>query len=165
MTKITKTKIKPEIDLVIIHPASGPGVYHIWKGSLGIGTRFNFIVIQRIIGVTNPVIQNGIIKIGLKAIGAPKTSGSLILKMEGTSDALPIILKREDFARNAIIIQRASVAPPPPSKIKVTASTVKIFTGALPAATAAWLAEIPGSSIAYSTGVRTQLEIPKEYRN
>ena len=48
-------------------------------------------------------------------IGIPKIRGSLILKIPGTIEALPIALNCSDLARVASQIHRPRVAPEPPA--------------------------------------------------
>lgn len=129
------------------------------------GTKPIFMTTHVKIGPTKPLIHIGIINIGLKAIGAPNTIGSLILNMEGTSDAFPIIFNLCDLAINANMIHNDNVAPPPPIRNKFTASFVKILVTSLPASKFAWFCAIAGKAIALITGYKTQLEIPKVYKN
>ena len=91
--------------------------------------------------ITGPAIevsQKGTIMIGLKAIGAPNTRGSFILKIDGPIQILPMTFNFFAF-ENIIMTFNGSVAPIPPIVIKAavnTVSDVTIFTASFPAATA-----------------------------
>ena len=55
------------------------------------------------LGMTIEFKHNGIIKIGFQTTGAPKTIGSLILKIAGKTHTFPIAFKRFTLERIHII--------------------------------------------------------------
>ena len=61
----------------------------------------------------NAFSKNGIIKVKFQAIGAPKMTGSLILKIDGTIVALPTELSLFDLDFN-IMSTNGNVPPCPP---------------------------------------------------
>ena len=64
-----------------------------------------------------PPSTNGIMRIGLKMMGAPKIAGSEIRKKLGTIDALPNALSCCDFALNAQSATKENVLPVPPMRL------------------------------------------------
>ena len=101
--------------------------------------------------------------IGVMTTGVENIIGSLMLKIEGIIQILPIDFKRVDLA-NSINTFKANVAPNPPIVIKALVyitSLVDIFVAGFPAATAAILAVIPAINIGVETALNDQADIPK----
>lgn len=89
------------------------------------------------LGTKKALIHVGIIKYGLKAIGAPKNNGSLILKIDGTITAFPIAFSCKDLLKMSIIMDSDKVVPTPPIEINAyTVSCVAMFDALAPFATA-----------------------------
>ena len=86
------------------------GKYHICIGALGTGTNPILITKYMMLGMTIEFKHNGIIKIGFQTTGAPKTIGSLILKIAGKTHTFPIAFKRFTLER-IHIITNANVHP------------------------------------------------------
>ena len=76
----------------------------------------------------------GINKNGLSIIGTPKSTGSVIPKMDGIRPIFPTDLKRLLFARNANINVKPNVHPIPPICATIPKVFAKICGSSCPAA-------------------------------
>lgn len=96
-----------------IQVTNGNGIYHICINECGIGDNPNLNQLTVIKGNTTPFIHRGSIRYGFQTI-VPKTSGSLILNIEGTIHAFPNALSLFDFPQSNIIRIKGIVHPTPP---------------------------------------------------
>ena len=88
MTTFNANRIKAEMAPPVVNQvAMGIGVYHISNKTFGIGAKAMVLVNNQVTsGKIKPISQNGIIKIGFQTT-APKTTGSLMLKIEAGKEA------------------------------------------------------------------------------
>ena len=109
-----------------------------------------------------PQIQNGIIKYGLKATGAPKTTGSLTFINDGNSVTFPIAFNLLDLTTVINNIAKPNVHPSPPTAKVYKVSDEAICVAACPAATNSAFSDIADRKTGYVIGVRIQELIPNE---
>jgi len=139
--KLTAVKIMPRISFVTNQLEMPMGQYHMENTSDGIGTNPSLSAKYVIVGNTSAIIHIGTINMGFHAI-VPNTTGSLILRTLGTTDARPnalSLLDCEMMSNNT----NGSVAPRPPKlKKAVVASAVNGYCALSPAVTASVFAVI-----------------------
>ena len=97
----------------------------------------------------------GINKNGLSIIGTPKSTGSVIPKMDGIRPIFPTDLKRLLFARNANINVKPNVHPIPPICATIPKVFAKICGSSCPAASAARFSELA----AIVSGVKREVTV------
>ncbi len=113
-TRIRTNKINPRKSVLTKKVEIPTGKYHNCNTSDGIVTIPRFKTTYVITGMMIPFSHIGTMRIGLKAIGDPKITGSLILKIEGTIVTRPMAFKCFDLASNTMSTTKGSVVPIPP---------------------------------------------------